>query len=247
MKKFVFVGILYGLTFFASAVFGQNDMDRICQAACEEMAKGNYFEAKQKFDDCEDVCEQCVRVYKRRRQECERKIREQSMQSGDRIPTSAKEGAIYQMTVHDTLEIVKYKYDTVVRMRHRIDTVFFTDNSRFVHPFFNKNIKVKKSVWYGTVNSVGVAALAGSIALGIQAQSNYRKHNGYVADTRHDHRQYYRNYQVYNGVMWGCIGLAVAAFTSNFLAVQVSDEVRISPGMVMDAQGNIQASLSVRF
>lgn len=245
MKKFLFVGVLQGLLLFVSAVFGQNDMDRICQDACDEMAKGNYFKAKQKFDDCKEVCDECAMVYKRRRQECEWLIREQSKQSGNKLPTSSKEGDIYQITVYDTLEVVMH--DTVVRMQHRIDTVFFTDNNRFVHPFFNKNIKVKKSVWYATVNGVGVAALAGSIAFGIQAQSNYKKHNSYVADTRKDHRQYYHNYRVYNGVMWGCIGLAVTAFASNFLAVQVSDEVRISPGVLMDMQGNVQASLSVRF
>ncbi|MCM1169801.1 MAG: hypothetical protein NC324_07685 [Bacteroides sp.] len=129
----------------------------------------------------------------------------------------------------------------------RYDTLLYTNNKNYLHPFFIKTVKVKKSVWYGTVNGVGAAALAGSIALGIQAQNSYRKHNTYAAGTRQDHRHYYRQYRACTGAMWGCIGLAVAAFASNFLAVQVSDEVRIIPGVTVDMQGNPQASLSIRF
>ncbi|MCM1085297.1 MAG: hypothetical protein NC357_03045 [Bacteroides sp.] len=151
--------------------------------------------------------------------------------------------------------IINYRLDTVYQKETvidthyllRTDTMKYTNNKNYLHPFFIKTVKVKKSVWYGTVNGVGAAALAGSIALGIQAQNSYRKHNTYAAGTRQDHRHYYRQYRTYTGAMWGCIGLAVAAFASNFLAVQVSDEVRIIPGVTVDMQGNPQASLNIRF
>ena len=180
---------------------------------------------------------------------CKQKLLEQTQKQNDRLNNNeGKEKYLIRDTIIqkeiDTL--FQTVYDTIIRSFVRMDTMICIKSEQYIHPFFIKTIKVKKSVWYGMVNGVGGTALAGSIALGIQAQDNYRKHNAYIASTRQDHLQYYQQYRVCNGLMWGCLGVAVAAFVSNFLAVQVCD-VKIIPGVMMDLQGQPQVSLNVRF
>lgn len=271
MKKNCLI-LLFLLVF--NNVFAQyNKSEDYCKEAVKAYDAQFYNKALELFDRCTSNCDWCKRLYAPTINSCEKKSAES--QSSEKEILNHNLGKDIHIAVKQHVNIYNLKGvddgylkpagefdiqqqdterqdlrkeiapDTMYLVRY--DTLYYTDNKAYLHPFFNKNLKLKKSVWYGTVNGVGGAALVGGIVCGIQAQSNYRKHRDYAADTRQDHRQYYRNYRVCNGLMWGCIGLAVAAFTSNFLAVQVSDEVRISPGVLMDMQGNVQASLSVRF
>lgn len=142
---------------------------------------------------------------------------------------------------------VAVRTDTVTETYWRTDTLLFTDNSHLVHPYFIKSWRMEKKAWRWTFNGIGLAAVGGSIGLGVEAARNYRLHEGNTAPTRREHERYYRDYRLYSGLMGGCITLAVVTLSANILAVQVRNDVKIVPGVWVDRQGNVQASVTVKF
>ena len=107
---------------------------------------------------------------------------------------------------------------------------------------------MEKKTWRWVFNSVGVAAVVGGgIGFGISAQVNYKNHENNIAPTKSKHERYYSNYKVYNGLMWGCIGLGAVLLSSNFLKSPVKDKITISPGIYVDPQGNVVTSVNIKF
>ena len=157
-----------------------------------------------------------------------------------------------EMSKQDTMVVsdrgaISAKVDTVITTYYRTDTLYFTDNSHLVHPYGIKSWRMEKKTWRWTFNSIGVAAVGGSIGMGIMASRNYQLHAANGASMRREHQKYYKDYKLYSGLMGGCIALAVVAFSANVLYIQVGNDVRIAPGVWVDWQGNAQASLNIKF
>lgn len=256
MKKWVKILILLVAVIPQCVSALPTDYKNFCLKADSLCRIGKYEEAKKNLISCIRGCQGCKDHYVDE-VGCLHMVWIGTVPKTDNGVKSKGRG---KPPMEDVFGLEKSKQDTVVSIAngsvftkvdtityYRTDTLYFTDNSHLVHPYFIKSWLMEKKTWRWTFNSIGVAAVGGSIGMGIMASRNYKAHTANEASTRREHQQYYKDYKLYSGLMGGCIALAVVAFSANVLYIQVGNDVRIAPGVWVDWQGNVQASLNVKF
>ena len=229
-----------------------------CLQADSLCRMGQYEEAKENLESCIRGCPSCKDRYIGDRgclhmvwigtvPKTEKGVKSQGKEAPLREDVFSIEMSKQDTMVSIANDPTAMKVDTVITTYYRTDTLYITDNSHLVHPYGIKSWRMEKKTWRWTFNSIGVAAVGGSIGMGIIASRNYQLHAANGASMRREHQQYYKDYKLYSGLMGGCTALAVVAFSANVLYIQVGNDVRIAPGVWVDWQGNAQASLNIKF
>lgn len=253
---------------FSSALYAQNNIyEDLCSDGDKLYEKGHYAEALKLYEQCLPYCKKCNdKIRESKVTNCINRLKKKEwsvppIKKNSNTPQYAiltKPDAI-SVELQDTAikktvgkaEIPLESGDTTIVYKtiekFKTDTLFITDNSNLIHPyFFMKSWTMEKKTWRWVFNSVGVVVgVGGGIGFGLAAKNNYDNHFDNIALTKSKHENYYSNYKLYNGLMWGCIGVGVVALSSNLLCSPVKDKVTISPGIYADLQGNTQLGMSV--
>jgi hypothetical protein len=244
---------------------GTPDFEKLCAKGDKLYEKGSYAEALKLYKQCLPYCKNCNdEIRGNRVLYCINRLKKPEWQVPPSVksPNTPKYMVLIEPMVNpgDTIK----EYEEVAKMpvelrdttiiyrtieKTKTDTLFITDNSNLIHPyFFIKSWTVEKKTWRWVFNGVGVViGIGGGVGFGIAANNNYENHINNIALTKTKHSQYYSNYKLYSGLMWGCIGVGVVALSSNLFCSPVKDKVTISPGIYADPQGNMGMSVKIKF